>query len=185
SKHDMTRPVQTHSSVLRLDNLRANMLEDLWQKTGQRDSYSGKRINPGKSEVDHIIELHLICAILDEQKESHRKEITPFVRDHLANDMSNLALSSHDTNIDKYRAVHACSEDRKVGNVNPAGLTHYIRLEFDDRRVETHRKITANIKKEIVRTYDDQQKFFKFGRKPHDEFSSKLYDMLVDFKVFE
>ncbi|KAJ3214558.1 hypothetical protein HDU81_001685 [Chytriomyces hyalinus] len=184
SKHDMTRPIQTHPLVLRLDNLRAIVLYDVSQKTGQRDSYGGNQINLDKSEVDHVHELHLVCTILDELIASHRKKITPFVRD-LANGISNLALTSHATNIDKFQAIHDCSEDRKAGNVHPAGLTHYLKLEFDNRRVERRRTIIANIKKEIVCTYDDQQKLYKLGLKHHDAFSSRLHEMLVDFKVLE
>ncbi|KAJ3380864.1 hypothetical protein HDU80_001977 [Chytriomyces hyalinus] len=184
SKHDMTRPVQTSPSVLRLEYLRDNVINMLWQNTGHRDSYSEKPINLGKSEVDHVIELNMYRDVLDELHPSYRKKMITFVRDSLANDISNLALTSHDTNIAKFQAIYDCSEDRKAGYVNAAGLTYYLRSEFDYKKVESRRKCTANITKEIVRSYDDQQELLYSGVKAHDVVIATLHEKLVDFKLF-
>ncbi|KAI8823789.1 hypothetical protein BJ741DRAFT_634286 [Chytriomyces cf. hyalinus JEL632] len=186
SKHDMTRRVQTDTAVLRQDFLRDKVLEDVLRKTGHLDSYSKEPIKIVQvSEVDHVIELQTYRDVLDVLTPRHTENMTPFVRDSLANEISNLALTSQNTNKAKGQAIYACSEDRKFGDVNPAGLTHYLALEFNNHGGESRRKFTANITKEIVRSYDDQVALLHSGDKAHDVFIATLHEMFVDFKLFQ
>ncbi|KAJ3085897.1 hypothetical protein HK100_008899 [Physocladia obscura] len=187
SKHDEKRPTQLNPQDLRIPYLRDHMLDDILLKTGSFDVYAKKPIEDtliDSQVVEHVIELQTHRDALGALMNSQRKEMIPYVRNHVANDISNLVLTTEPVNISKFKAIYSCSEDYKTDSLNPAGLTHYLLQEFALHSSESKRKYTRNIKNEMIKSYDNQCKCLLSGENAHDAYEEKLQGLFVGFKIF-
>ncbi|KAJ3218355.1 hypothetical protein HDU81_000625 [Chytriomyces hyalinus] len=147
--------VQTRPEQLRRDSLCEMVMDAVLQKTDQPISVVGNY------DADQGLELHFYRDVFDALTARHCKNMTPFVRDSLVNELSNA---------------------RNADNVNAARLTHYLGLGFDKKGGESRRTFAAKITKEIVASYDGQDNLLMPGVDAHDAFIAPLHDMFVDFK---
>ncbi|KAJ3295713.1 hypothetical protein HDU79_008561 [Rhizoclosmatium sp. JEL0117] len=194
AKHDIKRLPMSDPQQLRSEGLRDNVLEDVFTKVKGLDVYLDKEITRISSDthVEHVIELHWERDVVDSLKLAPQQQsnLVIYLRDEVVNHISNLVLTSAQTNGIKFRAAMACSESWRANNLNPSGFTHYLKNEFDNAqglKKESCRVATRNIKNEIVKVYDSQQELLKTGLekgiKYCDAFDDNLHRMLTDIKV--
>jgi len=154
--HDPNRTRSTDPKVLRIDFLRFSKEDAVKEYRNGKDAYTGKTFQSGL-ELDHTVELQLFTTCFDAVVKGSSARGTPdllsFLKENVANEISNLNFTSHEINKYKFQAHFDYIADWRNDMVDSNGFFKYLVESMPDR-MSGKRMVTKNILVEIASSMD-------------------------------
>lgn len=185
----------TDPSDLRIENLLQRKGNKVWEFRERTDAYtllSAKALKPHKTELDHVLELHVARDCFDKVVKKGndfqlKKDTLQNILKVALNDVENLNHTLSDTNQVKFQAVQNFQTDFRFGREDTEhGLVHYLCEANDQTRAKSSlgRGETRTIAKEIVKSYDHIKECVQGEDAFQEQFIDFLHENMVAMRLF-
>ncbi|CAB9499398.1 expressed unknown protein [Seminavis robusta] len=192
--HAVSGRLSTDPQEFRKQSLRSSKQHcvAVWDYRKHRDAYTSfkqKDLTQGSTELDHVLELHVVRDAFDLVKPQgtgfrSRKAALKERLKTVLNEKENLNFTLEVVNQTKFRGVYAFQKAYLMGTVCP-GLVPYLKEEWQKRWDESNkntrlrRRVTRRIGEEIVKSYDH----VRDSLRDEDLLQGQLIELLHDNMV--